>query len=179
MFNNVKRLNLIAFIFSLGISFDVFANETTMKPDPLSQMRAEHIMISTDDYDATMKWYQEKLGFKIKQEWAVPEFPGVKLAYIELNGFVIEVVSTPEAFQKEKIPTDLGASLSDRGYGHLAFLVADIDAVAIELQRREVKLVVPPTSFADAGRRLIFIQDNNGNYIEFLTPLSAYSTSVK
>jgi len=56
----------------------------------------------------------------------------------------------------------------------LAFLVADVDAVAAELEKRGVAMVVPPTSFPDAGRRLIFIQDNNGNYIEFLTPLSAY-----
>lgn len=174
MFNSLESYFFVALLLTAILGTTAFADTSVPTPDPLSQMRAEHVMISTDDYDATMQWYQEKLGFKIKQEWAVPEFPGVQLAYIELNGFVIEVVETPTAFQEKKIPADLGASLSDRGYGHLAFLVADIDAVATELQRRGVKLVVPPTSFTDAGRRLIFIQDNNGNYIEFLTPLSAY-----
>lgn len=144
------------------------------KPDPLAQIRAEHVMISTADYDETIDWYTEKLGFQVVQEWTVPEFEGVQLAYIELNGFIIEVVSTPEAFQEEQIPGDLATALSDRGFGHLAFLAADVDAVATELESRGVPLVVPPTSFPDAGRRLIFIQDNNGNYIEFLTPLSAY-----
>lgn len=144
------------------------------RPDPLAQIRAEHVMISTANYDETIAWYTEKLGFEIVQEWTVPEFEGVQLAYIELNGFIIEVVSTPEAFQEEKIPGDLATALGDRGYGHLAFLAADVDAVAEELEARGVALIVPPTSFPDAGRRLIFIQDNNGNYIEFLTPLSAY-----
>ena len=144
------------------------------RPDPLAQIRAEHVMISTANYDETIEWYTEKLGFEIVQEWTVPEFEGVQLAYIELNGFVIEVVSTPEAFQEEAIPGDLATALGDRGYGHLAFLAADVDAVAKELEARGVALVVSPTSFPDAGRRLIFIQDNNGNYIEFLTPLSAY-----
>lgn len=148
------------------------------QPNPLSQIRAEHIMISTANYDETIAWYTEKLGFQIVQEWTVPEFEGVQLAYIELNGFVIEVVSTPEAFQEEKIPGDLATALGDRGYGHLAFLAADVDAVAEELEARGVVLVVPPTSFPDAGRRLIFIQDNNGNYIEFLTPLSAYRSNA-
>ena len=148
------------------------------QPDPLSQIRAEHVMISTANYDETIAWYTEKLGFQIVQEWTVPEFEGVQLAYIELNGFVIEVVSTPEAFQEEKIPGDLATALGDRGYGHLAFLAADVDAVAEALEARGVVLVVPPTSFPDAGRRLIFIQDNNGNYIEFLTPLSAYESDT-
>ena len=31
-------------------------------PDPLSQMRAEHVMISTGDYAGTLAWYQEKLN---------------------------------------------------------------------------------------------------------------------
>ena len=148
--------------------------ETHNRPDPLSQIRAEHIMISTDDYAGTLAWYRDKLGFQVTQEWTVPEFPGAELAYIELNGFVIEIVGTPEAYQARQTPPDLGAALSDRGIGHLAFLATDVDAVAAELTRRDVDIVVPPTSFPDAGRRVMFIRDNNGTFIEFLTPLSAY-----
>lgn len=145
------------------------------RPDPLSQTRAEHVMISTDDYAGTITWYRDKLGFTVRHEWTVPEFPGVTLTYIELNGFIIEVVGTPTAFQQKRTPPDLATALSDRGFGHLAFLAADVDAVAAELQRRGVALVLPPTSFPDSGRRLIFVRDNNGNLIEFLTPLSAYA----
>lgn len=148
--------------------------KTHTQPDPLSQIRVEHIMISTDDYPGTLAWYRDKLGFTVTHEWTVPEFPGVELAYIELNGFVIEVVGTPEPYQERKTPPDLGAALSDRGIGHFAFLAADVDAVAAELTGRDVDLVVPPTSFPDAGRRVMFIRDNNGNFIEFVTPLSAY-----
>ncbi|MEL6136163.1 MAG: VOC family protein [Cyanobacteria bacterium J06628_6] len=144
------------------------------QPDPLAQIRAEHVMISTEDYSGTLGWYEKKLGFQVIHEWTVPEFEGIQLAYLELNGFVIEVVGTPTAFQSTQIPPDLPSALSDRGFGHLAFLAADVDAVAAALEARGVEIVVPPTSFPDAGRRLIFIQDNNGNYIEFLTPLSAY-----
>ena len=161
---------------TLLLSFTMLAQAADVSnPDALSQIRAEHVMISTDSYSDTIAWYTEKLGFSVKHEWTVPEFPGVKLAYIELNGFLIEIVETPEKFQEKKVPADLGAALGDRGFGHLAFLTADVDAVAAELVKRGVKLVVPPTNFPDSGRRLIFIQDNNGNYVEFLTPLTAYS----
>ncbi|WP_420346870.1 VOC family protein [Pelagibius sp.] len=143
------------------------------RPNPLAQIRAEHVMISTGDYAGTLAWYREKLGFQVKHEWTVPDFPGVQLAYIELNGFVIEVVGTPKALQERKTPPDLEAALSDRGFGHLAFLAADVDAVAEELTRRGVEAALPPTSFPQAGRRVLFVQDNNGNFIEFVTPLSA------
>ena len=56
---------------------------------------------------------------------------------------------------------------------HVALVKDDPASLAI-FERRGVALVVPPTSFPDAGRRLIFIQDPDGNYVEFLTPLSAY-----
>lgn len=173
----MKTLSTLFSLVALATSANTAANEVTKTPNPLAQMKAEHVMISTDNYDQTMAWYQNILDFSIRHEWTVPEFPGVRLAYIEKNDFIIEVVSTPEKFQEKRVPKDLGEALNERGFGHLAFLVADVDLVAQELTARGVKLVLPPTSFPNSGRRLIFIQDNNGNYIEFLTPLSAYSTS--
>ena len=168
---------------ALGISMMLWlaasataTGESSMRPDPLAQIRAEHVMISTGDYDGTLAWYREILGFRVIHEWTVPDFADARLAYMALNGFVIEVVGTPKAFQERQTPPDLGTALSDRGFGHLAFLAADVDAVAAELERRGVVLLVPPTSFPASGRRLIFIRDNNGNMIEFLTPLSAYDT---
>ncbi len=168
----MKFIHLITLTIA-WMTGSVLASENP-RPDPLAQIRAEHVMISTDDYDGTITWYQDKLGFSVQHEWTVPTFPGVKLAYLELNGFLIEVVETPEAFQAQQLPPDLGAALSDRGYGHLAFLTVDVDAVAAELLARGVDLVVPPTSFPESGRRLIFVRDNNGNYLEFLTPLTTY-----
>lgn len=159
---------------ALAIAGTAFAQEAPVTPDPLDQIRAEHIMISTDDYDETVAWYRDMLGFEVVHQWTVPELPGLKLGYIERNGFVIEVVETPEARSVRQRPADLGEALNDRGIGHLAFLVADVDAVANELKVRGAEFLVEPTSFPDSGRRLIFIFDNSGNILEFLTPLSAY-----
>lgn len=152
-----------------------FAEDLPMpRPDPLDQMRAEHIMISTDDFEATVAWYRDVLGFEVARRWTVPDFPGLELGYLEKNGFVIEVVETPEIRERISRPSDLEEALNDRVIGHFAFLVADVDAVALELKRRGAEFMVEPRSFPDSGRRLIFIYDNDGYVIEFLTPLSAY-----
>ncbi|MDP5218798.1 VOC family protein [Ruegeria sp. 2205SS24-7] len=137
----------------------------------LGKLTMEHVMISTGDYAETISWYVNKLDFDIHHEWTVPDLPGIKLAYLKRGDFLIEVVETPDVFQVRKTPRDLSEALADRGIGHLAFLTPDVDGVASILTERGVEMVVPPTSFPDAGRRLIFIQDNNGNFIEFLTPL--------
>ena len=96
------------------------------------------------------------------------------VGYIAANGFMIEVVGTPKDFQSEKVAPDVFTAMSDRGYVHIAFTSADVDAVAAELLSRGVALELPPTNFDAAGVRLLFIRDNNGNLIEIVTPLSAY-----
>lgn len=138
--------------------------------EPLTQLRAEHVMIATSDYDGTLAWYQDKLGFRIKHEWTVPEFPNLQLAYLEKNGFIVEVVASPDT-PKLKAPENIMARLQQPGIGHFAFLVDDVDAVTAALEAKGVKVVVPPTSFPDSGRRLSFVEDNNGNMIEFLKEL--------
>ncbi len=142
--------------------------------DPLVQIRAHHLMISTDDYTGTLDWYRDKLGFELVREWTTPAVPGAKHAFLELAGFAIEVVDTPTAFQEQRAPANLTEALSNRGYGYMAFVAEDVNAVAAELESRGVQIVLPPTDFETFGHRLLFVRDNNGNLIEFMTPLSVY-----
>jgi methylmalonyl-CoA/ethylmalonyl-CoA epimerase len=55
--------------------------------------------------------------------------------------------------------------------GHFCFRVRDVDTVLAELNRRGVKTFVELGSYPDPGIRLCIVQDNNGNLIEFVTPL--------
>lgn len=138
----------------------------------LAQLKADHIMISTGDYAATVDWYQRVLGFEVVREWDVDGYPEVDVGYIAANGFMIEVVGTDTAFQAEQVAPDVFTAMSDRGYVHMAFNTEDVDAVAAELIQRGVELELAPTDFPAAGVRLLFIRDNNGNLIEIVSPLS-------
>ena len=51
--------------------------------------------------------------------------------------------------------------------------VDDVDALLAELNRRGVPKFVPLGTYPDAGVRLCFVQDNDGNLMEFVTPLSS------
>lgn len=164
----------ISVLICLLISAIAVADNTKPDVNPLTLMRADHIMISTADYSGTVEWYKKILGFEVVREWDIDGYPDVDVGYIAANGFMIEVVGTKIAFQDEKVAPDVFTAMSDRGYVHLAFNSPDVDAVAAELIDRGVKLELPPTNFDAAGVRLIFIRDNNGNLIEIVTPLSAY-----
>ena len=171
--SKVSLVGLVVFcLSSLAVAQDVVLSAP--KANPLAMMRADHIMISTADYAATLDWYNRVLGFEVVREWDIAGYPDVDVGYISANGFVIEVVGTKEPFQDEKLAPDVFAAMSDRGYVHLAFSSADVDAVAAELVSRGVELEMPPTNFDAAGVRLLFIRDNNGNLIEIVTPLTAY-----
>jgi len=68
------------------------------------------------------------------------------------------------------IATNLGEGKDNR-HRTFCFRVRDVDAVLAELNRRGVKTFVELGSYPDPGIRLCIIQDNNGNLIEFVTPL--------
>ncbi|MGB3612166.1 MAG: VOC family protein [Elainellaceae cyanobacterium] len=127
-------------------------------------------MISTADYDGTISWYRENLGFRIKHEWTVPELPELQLAYLEKNGFIVEVVASPDT-SRPTPPENFSERLQQPGIGHFAFVVTDVDAVTASLEAKGVTIIVPPTNFPNSGRRLSFVEDNNGYMIEFLEEL--------
>jgi len=138
----------------------------------LNAALVEHVMLGTGDYDATLAWWTEKLGFKIEIEWTVPAFPGLRLAYLTKNGFRLEVVGNPDRFQKRAAPDGIEQHLADSGFSHLAFKVEDVDAVMAELDAKGVAPFLPATSFADVGRRVAFVRDDQGNVIEFAADLA-------
>lgn len=162
----MKNALLITTIAAALLTAPAMATDT----DPLASIKAEHAMVATNNYRETMDWYQKNLGFRIKHEWTVPEFPGLQLAYLEKNGYIIEVVASADT-PNVVIPENFADRFTTPGIGHIAFLVENVDAVADVLKAKKVSMPMAPTSFPNSGRRLIFIEDNNGHLIEFLEEL--------
>lgn len=175
MFNIFKKRMLAVLLTGTALTTPAIAKALQSESDlvasaPLATMQAEHVMIATSDYEETLAWYQKNLGFRIKHEWTVPEFPNLQLAYLEKNDFIIEVVASPDT-PSPNPPEEFAARLQQPGIGHFAFLVDDVDAIVVALEAKGVEMILPPTSFPDSGRRVSFIADNNGYLIEFLAEL--------
>lgn len=139
----------------------------------IAQMQADHVEIGVDDMDRMVDWYVRVLGFQVEKSWTVDELPGVRLTYLRHpSGWRMEFASgvtgprTPRA-------ADFGSAFQMRGMQHLCFRVADVDAAMAAVASRGVKAFFPATDFpVGAERRVAFIQDPEGNVIEFAGPLA-------
>lgn len=138
---------------------------------PLPPLRADHVLIGTPDYRATLDWYRRVLDAEIEKEWTVPEVPDLQLAYLRIGNFKIEVIGTAQSIPGALRADDFGSHLRTSGYTHLCFEVDDVDATMAALAERDVPEFFPATDFPNVSRRVAFIQDNNGNVIEFAGPM--------
>src|SRR5215475_227416 len=83
-----------------------------------SSLQGAHVALRVPDFEASKKWYMEKLDFRLLHEWP---FGDLQLAYLAPpndDNFWIELLAggnpTP------KVPyTDLGESLHPGGYHHI------------------------------------------------------------
>lgn len=137
-------------------------------------MRADHVSLRVADFEATLNWYKEKLGFQEEVVWTVEGLLGMQLAYLKLNGSRIEIVGGGNFKPLQKPPTNFQEALAVPGYGHLCFEVEDIDAVLAELEQRGVPPFIPAQTYplSNYWRRIGFVLDNNGNLIELAEPLT-------
>jgi glyoxylase I family protein len=131
----------------------------------LAGLNGNHVGIRVPDYAAAIKWYTEKLDFRIIHEW---DYADEKLAYLapaNTNDFWIEILAGGKLTPKAKYD-DLGKSLGEGGYHHICFHVTNLDGVLAELKQRNVTTVGQPFYLKEINRRLAFVQDPWGNMIE-------------
>jgi methylmalonyl-CoA/ethylmalonyl-CoA epimerase len=166
---------LCGIIFSLlflSVSSQAQQKKKTVKTKTaataFNRMRADHICIGTSKFEETIQWYKDKLGFKELIRWTVKELPDLQLAYLELNGFRIEIIGTSKPRPAAEPVSDFAEHLRTQGYVHLCLEVKDVDAALEELNQRGVPTFVPAGTYplANYQRRVAFVKDNNGNVIE-------------
>lgn len=137
----------------------------------LTSLQIDHAMIRVPNFAQTMQWYQDKFGFKEVLRWKEPSLPGVDLAYLELNGFRLEILGGGNPQKVIATPKDVPAHTRFQGYRHLCFRTNDVDATLAELNRRGVPTFAKAYDYPPIQRRLGFVLDNNGNPIEFSGPM--------
>ncbi|MEM9508987.1 MAG: VOC family protein [Cyanobacteria bacterium P01_E01_bin.35] len=143
------------------------SNFNTNTKTGLSSMRIDHVMISVPNYQETLQWYQEKLNATIEKEWTVDELPDLQLAYLDVNGFRIEVVGTTQSRSGMPNMSDFGEALRTTGVGHFCFKVDSVDDAISELNHKGVPTFIEAFDAPQVGVRVGFVKDNNGNIIEF------------
>ncbi|MEA5403191.1 VOC family protein [Arcicella sp. DC2W] len=131
----------------------------------LADISGNHIGIRVPNYDLAIKWWTEKMDFRIIHQWP---YADEKLAYLAPpndNSFWVEILAEGK-LEAQKNYTDLGESLSKPGYHHICMHVKNLDATLAELKKRGVTTVGEPFYLETITRKLAFIADPWGNLIE-------------
>ncbi|MDJ1481948.1 VOC family protein [Cytophagaceae bacterium YF14B1] len=135
-----------------------------------STMRGGHVALRAADYAGIVKWYQEKLDFRIIQEWPLGDLQLAFLAPPNDDNFCVEILGGGQPFPQPDY-TDLNESLQPAGYHHFCLEVLNIDQTVAELRRRGVNVLGEPFDFPTISKRMAFFADPYGNLIELASRL--------
>lgn len=188
MFTSLRTLTVTTLLTATAFTLPAYSAEktTAAKDSPIATQRdvggkmdmptlkVHHYGLSVPSIDETSKWYQENLGFTVKQ--AKSDAPEVesKVALLEKNGFILELYEKEGSSKSDmRKPASIPEDLSVQGPKHIAFMTTDVDKLASILKEKNVKFLAEPTDLKATNLRVINIFDNNGNVIEIAQMLSA------
>lgn len=132
-----------------------------------ADMKGHHVAVRVPDRETAVKWYVEKLGFRVIAEWPYADEDLAYVAPATDDHFYIEILGGGEHKPEEVRPYNgLGDSLNYRGYHHFCLSVKNVDETVARLKSRNINIVAEPFVLPAISRKLAFFCDPFGNLIE-------------
>jgi catechol 2,3-dioxygenase-like lactoylglutathione lyase family enzyme len=125
------------------------------------------IGLTVADVQRSRQFYGEKLGLAEEPEMKLPA--SMNTVGNVRYGFALGG-TTIKFWGKGELPTKTGAPARYTGIRLITAHVENTDAVHEQLKSRGVEIKVPPHDFQGLAR-VMFINDPDGNFIEFASPL--------
>jgi methylmalonyl-CoA/ethylmalonyl-CoA epimerase len=127
----------------------------------------DHAGLSVADLEASIAWYRDMLGFELVRIVDIPEAEDAgRVALVRNAGFVLELFCLPKAAPLPAERRHPATDILTHGFKHVAFAVADLDALMAQLKTKDVDLVWDIA--VHDGDRCAFVRDNTGNLVEFV-----------
>ncbi len=133
--------------------------------------RPSSTSIRTPDFDETVGWYQEKLGFRLIGS---ENFVQGRTAVLERSGFLLEITEVDHLLQPEQEPHATGGVAVTR-LPVISLLVPDVDKEVERLRKAGVEILQNPEDELDGRFRTAQIRDNGRHRIELREPIDENS----
>ncbi|MBB3019077.1 catechol 2,3-dioxygenase-like lactoylglutathione lyase family enzyme [Microvirga lupini] len=130
-----------------------------------TEPRPSSASIRTPDFDESVRWYQDKLGFRLLDSESLVQ--GRK-AVLEKSGFLLEVSEADHILPQEP---DSTASVQVTPVPVISLLVPDVDREVRRLDTAGVDILQSPQDDLDGTYRTAQIRDNGRHRIELREPL--------
>jgi len=132
-----------------------------------STSRPSSTAIRTPDFDETVRWYQDKLGFRLIGS---ENFVQGRTAVLERTGFLLEVTEVDHLLQQDQDPDATGGVAVTR-FPVISILVPDVDKEVERLRKAGVDILQSPEDELDGRFRTAQIRDNGRHRIELREPI--------
>jgi catechol 2,3-dioxygenase-like lactoylglutathione lyase family enzyme len=126
----------------------------------------DHVGLNVGDLEAMTRWYTDVVGLSVEFEFALEDldFRGVML---HSDGYRIELLHRAGNREGLQAGSAVEAALT-RGYGHIAFDVADVDSTYAALIAAGASERMSPRPSPEPGVRMAYVADPEGNLVELL-----------
>lgn len=119
--------------------------------------RIDHTEIVPADYEETMKFYTEVLGFTEKMRKPMDKPPMREIAYLQLGDTVLEIIAVTD-------PAPLSGESWQVGFKSIALEVESMDKAVEYLKTKGIEMAVGPVNLGTSMRGEF--KDNSGLSIE-------------
>jgi catechol 2,3-dioxygenase-like lactoylglutathione lyase family enzyme len=124
--------------------------------------------IRTPDFDEAVRWYQDKLGFRLlSTRSGVHE----RTALLDRGGFLLEVTEADHPMPP--VPNPDPQTTAATSVPVITFLVPDVDEEVSRLKARGVDILEEPKDELQGEYRTAQIRDNGRHRIELREPLGS------
>jgi lactoylglutathione lyase len=130
--------------------------------------RLDHAGLAVAGLEAAAAWYCDVFGLVRELTFKVDALDlSIEMLIHPVFGYRLELLHRPGSTAGRKPATPAEAALRE-GYGHVAFDVSDLDGAFDRAVARGARPVMPPGPSPEAGVRMAFVADPEGNLVELL-----------
>jgi len=145
----------------------VLAGAASVQAQSSHAPRPGSASIRTPDFDESVRWYQDKLGFRLVGS---QNFVQGRTAVLERSGFLLEVTEVDHLLQQFHDPHATGGVEVTRT-PVISLIVPDVDEEVDRLSREGVEVLQGPEDELDGRYRTAQIRDNGRHRIELREPI--------
>lgn len=132
-----------------------------------SASRSSSTSIRTPDFDESVRWYQDTLGFRLIGSQSL--VPG-RRAVLERSGFLLEITEVDHLLAANQDPHATG-NVEATPLPVISVLVPDVDKEIERLRKAGVEILQNPEDELDGRYRTAQIRDNGRHRIELREPI--------
>jgi len=132
--------------------------------DPL-ELTLHHATASVGDLNRAVKWYQEKLGFKVALRRKLNA--NSEIAWMIMPGLRIDLIQRKDSSKSSNAEDHL----LTQGWAHIVFSVPDADRAYAILKARGVNLPEPINTNNELHIKASHFPDSEGNWLEIYQDL--------